>query len=293
MSESFDSVPSDGAATSSVDSGSSAPITTQSQSSQEPISGGQQQDTINPAWEPVLKDLPEFFHTKAKQHFKQWDDNYNKLNTQYQELQGKYRPFEQYSSVDPRHLGYAMNVLQAINSDPMRVHQLLTEQLRKAGMLQDEQSTQPDNQEEQYPDEYRQLDERTRQLDERQRQFDDYIQQQQYDKQVQSFERDIDKQVQAVVQKYGDAVDVEDLLQRMFVQSQRGQNFNAEAAFNEQKAVFQRLYGRQSQNPRPAPKIIPTTGTPAPSGEKRPEEMNEDERKAYFKQLLDIANTGG
>lgn len=290
MSEPFDSSSqgTESVASTGADSGSSASITTQSD--QGPISGGQQ-DTINPAWEPVLKDLPEFFHSKAKQHFKQWDDNYNRLNTQYQELQGRYSPYEQYLSVDPQHLGYALNVLQAINTDPMRVHQLLTEQLVKAGLMQQEQSAQPENQEEINP-EYRQLDERTKQLDERQRQFDDYIQQQQYNQQVSSYERDIDKQVQSVVQKYGDAVDVEDLLQRMFVQSQQGQAFNAEAAFNEQKAVFQRIYGRQA-NGRPAPKIIPTTGTPAPSSEKRPEDMNEDERKAYFKQLLDIANSGG
>lgn len=288
MSEPFDSQGLDSSAPVGDSGESSSPaITTQP-------GGEQQQSSYNPAWDPFLADLPEFFHTKAKGHFKTWDENYNKLDTSYKELQERYSPYEQYLGVDPQQLGYAVNVLNAINSNPKHVHQLLTEQLKQAGLLDEPQSTPPDptTLEEQNP-EYKALDDRTRMLDERQRQFDTYIQQQQYDQQVSKFEQDIDKQVQSVVGKYGDVVDLEDLMQRMYVQSQQGQPFNAEAAFNEQKTVFQRIYGRQSTNGRPAPRIIPTTGTPAPSSEKRPEDMNEDERKTYFKQLLDIANSGG
>jgi TolA-binding protein len=139
---------------------------------------------------------------------------------------------------------------------------------------------------------FKELDQRQRDLDARQAKMDEFIQKQQYQQQVSTYETQIDKQVQAVIGKYGDAVDVQDLMQRMLIQINSGQPFDAEAAFSEQKATFQRLYQKQASG-RPAPNIIPTNGTPAPSGEVKPENMNEDQRKAYFKHLLDVANSGG
>ena len=246
----------------------------------------------NPAWKPFLNELPEYFHPKAREHFSKWDENYRNLETQHRELSERYKPYEQYLNVDPGILQNGLNVVNAINTDPMRVYELLTETLMQRGMLQEQQDFEGEEQEEADPY-FQELDQRTQHLDERQQQIDAYIQEQMYEQQVNGFEGEIDSQVQAVMQKYGEAVDTEDLLQRMYVQVQQGKNFDAETAFQEQKATFKRLYDRLNTNSRPAPRVIPTNGTPAPSGEKSPAQMNEAERKAYFKQLLDMANAGG
>jgi hypothetical protein len=274
-----------GASTSPVDS---SPITTGGNE------GQAQGDSFNPAWQPFLSDLPEFFHSKAKTHFKTWDENYNKLNTEYKGLQDKVKPYEPYFNVDPTNLQYAMNVYKAINSNPKQVHELLTKQLQEMGLLEGPTNSDEQGEIEQQDPAYQEISERQRKLDERQEQIDQYIKQQEYNAEVSKQESLLDNQVKALISKYGEsAVDVEDLLQRMYVQSQQGQEWNAEAAFNEQKTTFQRLYQKQATTKRPAPNIIPTNGTPAPTQEKKPEEMSEDERKAYFKQLLDLANAGG
>jgi hypothetical protein len=238
--------------------------------------------------------LPEYFHPKAKEHFSKWDENYNKLQSEHKSLTEKYAPYEPYLGVQPEAIQYALGLLNQVNTDPMKVYNALLEHVKSQGLLKDP-AGQPDPLTENLEEDprYSDLDKRTQALDQRTQQFEEYLQQQAYNQQVATYEQEVDAQVQAVVSKYGAAVDTEDLMQRIFVQVQQGKPFDAEAAFNEQKAVFQRLYQKQGQTQRPAPNVIPTTGTPAPSGEVKPEEMNEDQRKAYFKHLLDLANAGG
>jgi hypothetical protein len=259
----------------------------------------QEPQPLNPAWEPVLKDLPEYFHEKAKGHFRTWDDNYRKLEAEKQSLTEKYSPYEQYLGVDPQALQYGLGMLQRVQQDPLALYNALQEHVRGLGLLQ-EQQQQPGQDPNESVDlgedpRLQEFERRQQQLDERQQQIDNYIQEQVYNQQVSGYEQDIDTQVQAVVQKYGQqTVDVPDLLQRMFIQTQQGGNFDAESAYQEQVSTFKRLYAAQQSNGRPAPNVLPVGGgTPAPSGEIKPEDMNEDQRKAYFKHLLDIANSGG
>lgn len=278
------------------DSGSGG--TDQGISSTSPVTATEtsQEQPLNPAWEPVLKDLPEYFHPKAKEHFRSWDDNYRKLESEHKSLSEKYKPYEPYLGVDPQALQYGLGMLQRVQSDPLALYNALQAHVRQLGLLQDQQQNSPDSQE---PEDLgadprlQEFEKRQQLLDERQQQIDSYIHQQVYNQQVSGYERDIDSQVKGIVSKYGDkSVDVPDLLQRMYVQTQREGNFDAEAAYQEQLETFKRLYASQSQG-RPAPNVLPTNGTIAPSSEVQPEDMNEDQRKAYFKHLLDLANAGG
>jgi flagellar biosynthesis chaperone FliJ len=261
--------------------------------------GGGDQGGVNPAWEPFLSELPEYFRPKATPHLKKWDENYRNLETQHRELSEKYKPYEPYLGVDPANLGNAWNIYETINNDPKRVYEALTEHMKALGMLPNDTQQQqgndgepPENAFGQVDPKLTELERRQAELDSRQASMDEYVQQQVYERQVQTYEKDIDQQVQGLVNKYGAAVDVEDVLQRMFNQASAGKQLDAEAAFNDQKSTFQRLYKAQNGG-RLSPQIIPPTGTPAASGEKKPEDMNEEETKAYFKHLLDIANAGG
>jgi len=271
-------------------------VTDQGVSSTSPVSTTQtpQEQPLNPAWDPVLKDLPEYFHEKAKGHFRSWDDNYRKLETEHKGLQEKYSPYEQYLGVDPEAIKYGLGMLQRVQQEPMALYQALQEHVRQLGLLKEEQQQQDPNAERLDEDpRYSEFEKRQSALEQQQSQIDQYIQQQAYNSQVATYEQDVDTQVKSVIDKYGQqAVDVEDLLQRMFVQSQRTGNYNAEAAYQEQIGTFKRLYEAQSKG-RPAPNVLPTNGTPAPSGEVNPKDMNEEQRKAYFKHLLDLANSGG
>jgi hypothetical protein len=256
-----------------------------------------QEQPLNPAWDPVLKDLPEYFHEKAKGHFRSWDDNYRKLEGERNSLSEKYKPYEPYLGVDPQAIQYGLGMLQRVQNDPLALYKALEEHVRGLGLLEQQQTGQqqqdPDGVDLSQDPKYQEFAEQQKRLDERQNQIDAYIQQQVYNQQVAGYEADVDTQVKSVVEKYGQqAVDIPDLLQRMYVQTQQGGNFDAEAAYQEQIGTFKRLYEAQSKG-RPAPNVLPNGGTPAPSGEVKPEDMNEDQRKAYFKHLLDLANSGG
>lgn len=269
-----------------------------------PISDATSESADNPAWNPALSGIPDVFHGSLKNHFKKWDDNYRGLESKYQELEGRYKPYEPYTSVDPQFLANGLNLLNSVNKNPLEVYNMLQEHLRNQGLLPGDV---PVNRGQQVPDEqqqyeslenedprYTELDQRTRALDERQRQMDQFIQEQEQSRMVATYEGQIDKQVQSLIQKYGkETVDIDDLMQRMLFQVTSGKNYDAEAAFQEQRSFFQRMYQKSANAGKPAPQILSPTGTPAPSGEMSPAQMNEDQRKAYFKQLLDVANAGG
>jgi hypothetical protein len=247
----------------------------------------QQQGADNPAWAPFLEGIPSVFHNKLKGQLRSWDENYRGLETRYQELEGRYKPYE---GVDPQAIGYGLNLLQQVNNNPQELHRLLTEHLTQQGMLQA-----PDEELQLDQDPYlAQLEQRQFDLDARQQKMDQYVQEQVYNQQVEGYQKQIDKQVQGLITKYGEAaVDVQDVLGRMFNQVNQDKQIDAEAAFAEQKAVFQRIYQKQTQGRR-APSVIPPTGTIAPSGGDTPvSKMNEQQRQDYLVQMLTFANNNG
>jgi len=268
----------------SIDAGSTSPAE----------STGSQQipAALNPNWEPVLKEMPEIFHEKLKGHFSQWDDNYRNLETSKKELEEKYSPYQQYIGVDPQAIQYGLTMLQRVQQSPLELYRSLEQYVRQQGLLEDPDQQTPEG-EDLSDDPYRQeYEQRLAQLDEQQQGIQQYIQQQAYEAEVQTNEQEVDKQVQAVIAKYGDkAVNVDDLLMRMFVQAQQqnGQ-FDAEAAYQQQLGTFKALYAQQNGSSRPAPNVLPAGGSTAPTTEVNPAEMNEEQRAAYFKQLLDFAN---
>lgn len=267
----------------------STPVSAPSQDQSQQVPGTNQAD--NPAWTPFLEGVPEVFHNRLKSHLRSWDDNYRGLETKYQELEGKYKPYEAYSGVDPQALGYGLNLLQQIQSDPQKVYEALQRHLEQQGLLQGQQGA-PDEQGLDKDPYLVQLEQQQAQLMQRQRQMDEYVQQQQYDQKVNTYQQQIDSQVQALVDKFGPAVDVQDVLGRMFNQVNQGKQIDANAAFEEQKAVFQRMYQAQNQG-RQAPNILPPSGSVAPTTEKPVSKMNEEERQAHLVQMLKFVNSGG
>jgi adenylate kinase family enzyme len=263
----------------------SAPAQGQGQSQQVP--GTNQAD--NPAWAPFLEGVPEVFHAPLKKQLRSWDDNYRGLETKYQELEGKYKPYEAYQGVDPQALGYGLNLLQQIQSDPQKVYEALQRHLQQQGALQQED---PDEQGLDKDPYLVQLERQQNELLQRQQQMDEYVQQQQYNQKVDTYQQQIDSQVQALVDKFGPAVDVQDVLGRMFNQVNQGKQLDANAAFEEQKQVFQRMYQAQNQG-RQAPNILPPSGSVAPTTEKPVGQMNEEERQAHLVQMLKFVNSGG
>lgn len=254
----------------------------------------QQTQADNPAWAPFLQDVPNMFHDKIRGHLRGYDDNYRKLETQYREAQERYKPYERYLSVDPGAIHYSLGLLQQIQQNPQAVYEALAEHLKQQGInINGQANPQDDPVDISVDPKFAELDRRQREIDERQAAFDEFIAKQEEERLTAQYEQDINAQIQQIQKQFGNAVDVQDLLDRMLMQVHRGEELNAARAFEDQKTSFQRMYGNM-QNTRQAPNVLSPNGTIAPSGsQKKPEDMNESERKAYFKQLLDAANAGG
>ena len=279
------------------DSGSSDVGTDQSSSLVSADSSTDQSQALNPSWEPVLKDLPEIFHEKLKGHFRSWDDNYRGLETKHKQLEEQYAPYKSYLGVDPQAIQYGLTMLQRVQQNPLEMYNNLRQYVQNQGLLRDEQAGQQQSQQDTEgldQDPWREeFERRQQQLDSQQQNINTYIQQQTYEREVETNAQDVDQQVQSVIKKYGhQAVNVDDLLMRMYVQAQQQNgNFDAEAAYQQQLSTFKQLFAQQNGTSRPAPNVLSPGGTTPPTQEMKPEDMNEEQRAAYFKQLLDFANS--
>lgn len=260
----------------------------------------QQQPADNPAWNPLLEAIPiPEFRDKAKPILRQWDDNYRQREAELNQLREQYEPYKSYVGVDPQAINYALGLLQQVQQNPVAVMEALQEHARQQGLLKDTPANQAPQDLSEDPNadpRFTELERRQQEIDQRTQEFEQWRQEQAYNASVSNYENEINEQVGEIRKQFGNAVDVQDLLQRMYMQLQRGEEFSAAAAFEEQRATYQRMYANlgQNGNGRHAPNVLTPGGQPAPNmPQKDPKDMNESERKAYFKQLLDAANAGG
>ena len=87
----------------------------------------------HPAHEKLLSELPEAWHAKVTPHLQEFDRNVQ------QQLE-KFSPFKQFvdDGVDPAFLVQSMQLAKAIASDPVTVHQNLTNALMQQGLIREE-----------------------------------------------------------------------------------------------------------------------------------------------------------
>lgn len=111
--------------------------------SSEPVVPAGSEDSgngINPAWNPMLEQLPTSLHHLVTPHLKQWDQNFN---TQVQQVQQAYEPWKQLqdAQIDPQ---IAYGIMQLMESNPQMLVEKMTEYYGlNAGQGQQQQSTNP------------------------------------------------------------------------------------------------------------------------------------------------------
>lgn len=93
---------------------------------------GQQQQApaeeikLNPAWDNLLKNVPQQYHQAILPELKQWDQNYN---SGIQKVQSQFEPWKPFidGNVQPDEVNNALLVWQAMNEDPQKFMQTLQE----------------------------------------------------------------------------------------------------------------------------------------------------------------------
>lgn len=106
-----------------------APETPAEPASEEPA----ETSKSHPAHEKLLAELPEAWHAKVTPHLQEFDRNVQ------QQLE-KFSGFKQFvdDGVDPAFIAQSMQLAKAIASDPVTVHQNLTNALMQQGLIREE-----------------------------------------------------------------------------------------------------------------------------------------------------------
>lgn len=93
---------------------------------------GNEESGFNPAWNPVLDEIPQEFHNKIAPHLSEWDRNYHAgLEKARNEVQSQYEPYQLFvdNEISPELLTNAYQVYQAIENNPEAVIQALQQAL--------------------------------------------------------------------------------------------------------------------------------------------------------------------
>jgi hypothetical protein len=77
----------------------------------------------HPAWQTILNAVPEEYHASLIPQLKEWDAG---VSRRFQKIHDKYAPLEELSEAyDPDELREAVNVYQALNTDPQNTWELI------------------------------------------------------------------------------------------------------------------------------------------------------------------------
>ncbi len=149
------------------------------------VDSGEPELKSHPAYDKLLAELPEAWHSKVIPHLQEQDRN-------FQQQIEKYTPYKEYvdNGVDPAYIEQSIQIAQAIAEDPVGIHQNLTRALMQQGLLQEEAMAEADDMlsefadnlsEDELPESFRrELAER----DEKLNSLEDYIQNQEFERET-------------------------------------------------------------------------------------------------------------
>jgi len=91
---------------------------------------------INPAWNPLLEQMPSSLHSILTPHLSTWDKNFQ---TKINEVHSKYEPYKAYleQQIAPEQINYGLQLSQAIETRPMEVIQAITEFAKQSNLWVD------------------------------------------------------------------------------------------------------------------------------------------------------------
>lgn len=82
--------------------------------------------SINPAWNPLLENVPAELHSQITPHLSEWDKNFQ---TKINEVHSQYEPWKPIidQGATPDDVNYALGLLNALSENPQEVIKALTE----------------------------------------------------------------------------------------------------------------------------------------------------------------------
>lgn len=85
---------------------------------------GGEESKLNPAWSGLLEKVPSQLHSQVTPYLEEWDKNYQR---DVQKVHSQYEPLKPYLDRKPEEIDYALQLMQAIETDPAHVAKALAE----------------------------------------------------------------------------------------------------------------------------------------------------------------------
>jgi len=246
-------------------------------------------ESVNPAWEEILKDIPEGYKGIVTPVLKKWDQQVNEKFQQRaeeirqaQEQLQRFKPYEQFvnQGVHPQQIAAAQVLLQEMNRDPKAFYQKLGEHYGFVNTNDPQQAQDDDDVFDPNaidPAVAKQLQE----VQQGQQAIQEFMQQQAQAQIQAQAKAQVDAEFDSVVEKYSlNDIDKKEVLRRAVLITQ--QNPEApdvfEAAFREWDSVKRAMFAQT--NSRQAPSVVNPGGSSPITPPKKFSDMSDSEFKA-------------
>lgn len=248
-----------------------------------PVADSDNGPSINPAWSPLLEQLPESLHNIAIPHLQKWDSGVQemvgKVHSQYE----PYKPFLE-QNLDPASLYQGYQIQQALEADPAKFIEAVMDFYKIAPVEQGQQPEESGEEEPAYYDVNNDPEfQRIKGMSESMAQL---ILAQQQQQQESTEDSQLDADLDAARQELGE-FDEDYVLQRMIY-------------FEEDPRTAVQSYHQfvqdtitQSRNPSASAPVIMGSGGGTPVQPTAVNNMQPQDRRALIAQMLATANAQG
>jgi hypothetical protein len=251
----------------------------------------QADEKVHPAYEKLLSELPSAWHDKVIPHLQEQDKNFQ------QQLE-KYTPLKEFLDYDPNQLRDSLKLADVAVNDPVSLYRNLAEHLRGQGLIDEAEAADEvaDEAEEADDGDYEMDPAIKKEFDRRDAQFsqqEEYIQNMEYQKEVDRETVILDQQITEMTSKYDiPAPTVDRILRLMEVQLERGEDATVYTAARELAEITGVKYSVRGDLPKAdAPFIVgngggagvPSEAMSVPKDDKGKKQMLEQMFQAQLK----------
>jgi len=239
---------------------------------------------INPAWEPVLKDIPQQYHSQLAPHFSEWDKNYQQS---IQKVHSQYEPWKPFidEGYSPEDVNYGLQLMQNLSENPAEFVKALNEWYEaengsgeQQGLESTQQNPSPEFDITQHP-KWQEMESATRAMAE-------IMLERHEQEQAQLADSELDQEIASLKEKFKDRGEFDE--DYVLGVAMNDPEANLERAVEQYFAHEERILQKSRQ---PGPPILGAGGA-IPTGGVDPRQLSEKDRRAYVANVLRQAHGG-
>lgn len=246
------------------------------------------EESLNPAWNPLLEKLPSSLHPLATPVLRDWDKNFQ---NEIQKVHSQYEPYKGFvdQKVDPVQLQQAYELFNLMNTNPQLVYENMgqyygfsqqeqgqTDQGNNTGQQESFDFNNPDVDITQHP--------KFQELMQNQQMLAQYLVSEQEQRANAAAQQQLDKEWSGITQKYPHLDELE------VYQFATGGNMTLTQAAEQ---LNSRREAWLAESQRPAPKVFGGNGNGTPAAQQPdPTKLNSHDRRALVAQILAAQREG-